>query len=123
MLVKIFKQLVVPICLVSILFSSPAVALASQNIEVHTPKGDWNITEKIYDSGNTGTSIIASAIIDDTNFFRIQNLQIGEVVGLIVGRIMAVPAELIAIQESNHAITSHKQENDVSTKSLSIEKY
>lgn len=123
MLVKIFKQLVVTICLVSILFSSPAIALASQNIEVHTPKRDWNITEKIYDSGNTGTSIIAGAISDDTNFFRIRNLQIGEIVGLIVGRAMAVPAGLIAIQESNHAITSHKQENDVSTKSLSIEKY
>ncbi len=92
-------------------------------LNVHTPKGDWNITEKNYDSGNTGISIIDSAIIDDTNFFRIQNLQIGEIVGLIVGRAMAVPAGLIAIQESNHAITSHKQESNVSTKSLSIEKY
>jgi hypothetical protein len=51
-LVRIFKQLVVTICLVSMLFSSPALALASQNIEAHAPKGDLNITDRTH-NGNT----------------------------------------------------------------------
>jgi hypothetical protein len=73
-LVKILKQLVVTICLASILFSSPAIALASQNIEVHVPKGDLNITDKI---DNTSTIIGINAIIDDTNLFGEQDFQYG----------------------------------------------
>jgi hypothetical protein len=46
MLIKIFKQVVLTICLVSILFSSPALALASQNTEAHIPKGDLDIANK-----------------------------------------------------------------------------
>jgi hypothetical protein len=139
MLIKIFKQVVVTICLVSMLFLSPAVALASQNIEAHAPKEDVNITDKIHNGDRTSTIIGINTIIDDTNRFGIQNGQhevtacprtvtIGEIVGLIVSRVMADPvagvaAEMIIDRENNHAITSHKQENDVSIKSLSIEKY
>lgn len=144
MLVKIFKQLVVTICLVSILFSSPAIALASQNIEAPAPKENLNITDKTY-KGNISNIIGTNTIIDDTNFFKIQNFQhelitelipisIGRIVGGIggiVGYAMAISvgipiagvADAVLVgQEINHALTSYKEENDISIKLLSSEK-
>ena len=103
MLVKILKQLIVTICLVSILCSSPAIAFASQNIKVHAPKGDLNITDKINNSDNISTIIGINNIIDDTNFFRIQNFQIGVTtcprhvsIGEVVGHVMAVSVAKVA---------------------------
>jgi hypothetical protein len=134
MLIKTFKQIVITICLVSILFSCPALAFASQNTEAHIPKGDLNITDKIHNSGNTSTIIGGNTIIDDTNFFEKQDfpygllvepryLSIGEIVSEIVFRTMpisiAIPiAAVLGVQEINHTPTSHKQENNISTKSL-----
>lgn len=102
MLVKIFKQLVITICLISILFSSPALALASQNIEAHAPKGDLNITDKthngdiittksgdVYLAKDDGTIIIIKKH-DDSNF------SLGAIAGGIFGGLGSVSLVSIA---------------------------
>jgi hypothetical protein len=94
-LVKIFKQLVITICLVSILFSSPALALASQNIEAHTPKGDLNITDKTH-NGNTYTAENGDIyVIEGGKLIIIKkhdnsNFSVGAVTGAIFGGLSSV---------------------------------
>jgi hypothetical protein len=94
-LVKIFKQLVATLCLVSMLFSSPALALASQNIEAHAPKG-LTITDKthngdivtatngdVYLVKGDGTIVIIKKH-DGSNFF------LGAITGAIFGGLSSV---------------------------------
>jgi hypothetical protein len=100
-LVRIFKQLVVTICLVSILFSSPAVALASQSIEAHAPKG-LTITDKthngdivtakngdIYLIKGDGTIVIIKKH-DGSNF------SLGAIAGAIFGGLSSVSLVSVA---------------------------
>ena len=93
MLVKIFKQLVVIICLVSILFSSPAVALASQNIEVHVPKGGSN---NITDKSHNGDDYRAGHDINITNNDDGSNFSLGAVAGGVLGGFSSVGLVSIA---------------------------
>jgi ribosomal protein S11 len=96
-LVRIFKQLVVTICLVSILFSSPAVALASQSIEAHAPKG-LTITDRTHNGDivtatakngdiilikGDGTTVIIKKH-DDSNF------SLGAIAGAVFGGLSSV---------------------------------
>jgi hypothetical protein len=94
-LVRIFKQLVVTICLVSILFSSPAVALASQSIEAHAPK-ELTITDRTHNGDivtakngdiilikGDGTTVIIKKH-DDSNF------SLGAIAGAVFGGLSSV---------------------------------
>jgi hypothetical protein len=100
-LVRIFKQLVVMICLVSILFSSPAVALASQNIEAHAPKG-LTITDKTH-NGDIITAKNGDVYLvkGDGTVFIIKkhdgsNFSLGAIAGAIFGGLSSVSLVSIA---------------------------
>jgi hypothetical protein len=99
-LVKIFKQLVITICLVSILFSSPAVALASQNIETDAPKHDLNITDKIHNGDTITTSNGDIYVFKVGKLFLIKkhdsNFSIGAINGAIFGGLSSVSLVSIA---------------------------
>jgi hypothetical protein len=69
-LFRIFKQLVVTICLVSMLFSSPALALASSSLELYVPTGGvkiddhskhWKVDKYIEGSDDSNFSLGAMA--------------------------------------------------------------
>jgi hypothetical protein len=100
-LVKIFKQLVITICLVSILFSSPALALASQNIETDAPKHDLNITDKIHNGDTITTSNGDIYVFKVGKLFLIKkhdssNFSIGAITGAIFGGLSSVSLVSIA---------------------------
>lgn len=100
-LVKIFKQLVATLCLVSMLFSSPAPALASQNIEAHAPKGGLNITDNTR-NGNTYTAENGDLyVIEGGKLIIIKkhdgsNFSIGAITGAIFGGLSSVSLVSIA---------------------------
>lgn len=101
-LVRIFKQLVVTICLVSILFSSPAVALASQNIEAHASKRDLNITDNTH-NGDIITAENGDVVLvkGDGTTISIKkhdgsNFSIGAIAGGILGGFSSVSLVSIA---------------------------
>jgi hypothetical protein len=100
-LVKIFKQLVITICLVSILFSSPAIALASQNIKTDAPKHDLNITDKIHNGDTITTSNGDVYVFNGGKFIFIKkhdssNFSIGAITGAIFGGLSSVSLVSIA---------------------------
>jgi hypothetical protein len=85
MLAKIFKQLVITICLVSIFFSSPAVALASSSLELHVPRGGVTI-----DDHSTTWRVGKYVRSDDSNF------PLGAMAGAILGGFGSVSLVSIA---------------------------
>jgi hypothetical protein len=94
-LVKIFKQLVATLCLVSMLFSSPALALASQNIETDAPKHDLNITDKIHNGDIITTSNGDTYVFKNGTFVFIEkhndsNFSLGAITGAIFGGLSSV---------------------------------
>jgi hypothetical protein len=100
-LVRIFKQLVVTICLVSMLFSSSAVALASQNIEAHVPKEGLSITDKIHNGDVFTTNNGDIFPVKDGNIIIIKkhdgsNFSLGAIAGGILGGFSSVSLVSIA---------------------------